>query len=116
MSACRFPEPIGANDDRKLIFFVNTAEICTAIYYAKKGVNMTIEQIIEREMTLRTERFWGRDYEDFAPILANKRHGDGNRLMWFTPMSTRPNFYSSALIPVYPVMAMTRATTYYAIL
>lgn len=54
---------------------------------------LTIEQIIENEMTPRTVRFWGNDYENFVPVLAEKQHGDGKRLMWFSSMDTRPNYY-----------------------
>lgn len=54
---------------------------------------MTIEQIIAEEMTPHTINFWGDDYENFTPVLAKKRHSDGLRLMWFTPLNTRPNYY-----------------------
>ena len=54
---------------------------------------LTIEQIIEKELTPRTARFWGQDYPNFTPVLAKTQHGDGQRLMWFNSMDTRPWFY-----------------------
>lgn len=53
----------------------------------------TIDEIIKEEMTPRTIRFWGAEYENFTPVLAKERHGDGKRLMWFSSMDTRPNYY-----------------------
>lgn len=54
---------------------------------------LSIEQIIENEMKPRDFRHWGHDYKNFSPVLASKQHGDGQRLMWFAPLNTRPNYY-----------------------
>lgn len=54
---------------------------------------MTIEEIIRKEMTPSKVRFWGHDYENFTPTLAETALGDGQRLMFFTPLSTRPYYY-----------------------
>lgn len=54
---------------------------------------LSIEKIIKKEMASRTVRFWGVNYENFAPVLAQTQHGDGKRLMWFSSMDTRPNYY-----------------------
>lgn len=54
---------------------------------------MTIDERIAEEMTPRRIRHWGIEYEDFSPVLVKKVFGDGQRLLFLTPLATRPNYY-----------------------
>jgi hypothetical protein len=40
----------------------------------------------------RSVRFWGRDYR-IKPYLVAKHLGDGQQLIWLSPLMTRPNYY-----------------------
>lgn len=54
---------------------------------------MTIDERIAEEMTPRTVQHWGSVYENFAPELVEEVFGDGQRLLFLTPLATRPHYY-----------------------
>lgn len=54
---------------------------------------MMIDERIAEEMTPRAVQHWGITYENFAPVLVEKVFGDGQRLLFLTPLATRPNYY-----------------------
>jgi hypothetical protein len=63
---------------------------------------MTIEQAIKQEMTPRTEKFWGNRYENFHPEKLSRTFGDGQRLMYLTPLNTRPYYFIAKVDSKYP--------------
>lgn len=63
---------------------------------------MDIEELIKKELTRRTHRFWGRTYENFAPVLSEAVFGDGKRLIEFTPLNTRPFYYLVRIDSIHP--------------
>lgn len=63
---------------------------------------MTVEQILEQEMTPHTIKFWGHTYENFHPEKLDQTFGDGQRLMYLTPLNTRPWYYIARVDSQYP--------------
>ena len=54
---------------------------------------MNIEDLIKKEMIPKTVKHWGQPVHTHTPVLINATHGDGQCLISFTPLGTRPDYY-----------------------
>lgn len=51
---------------------------------------MLIEELIEEKMKPQSFDWWGKHYTDIVPALVDAPLGDGQALMGFSSMDTRP--------------------------
>ena len=54
---------------------------------------MNIEDLIKKEMIPKTVKHWGQPVHTHTPVLINATHGDGQCLIYFVPLGTRPDYY-----------------------